>query len=101
MSVTFTSKHGAAGFFPVLKVAGDAAMRAPVALTKAVCIVGRHLGVHLPLANKKVSKLHALIVKERDRVYIRDLASRNHLLVNGQPVREADLGTGDVVGVGP
>jgi pSer/pThr/pTyr-binding forkhead associated (FHA) protein len=101
MSVTFTSKHGAAQYFPILKVAGEAAMRAPVALTKAVCIVGRHLGVHLPLAHKQVSKLHALIIKERDRVYVRDLASRNHLLVNGQPVREADLGTGDVVRVGP
>src|SRR5688572_26752646 len=101
MSVTFASKHGAARYLPILKIAGDAAVRAPVALNKAVCVIGRRWGVHPPLASKLVSKLHALIVRERDGVYVRDLASRNHVFVNDQPVRETDLTTGDVVRVGP
>lgn len=102
MAVTFSSKHGASRFFPILKIAGDAVVsRAPVALTKAVVLIGRRWGVHLPLGSKEVSKLHALIVKEKDRVYIRDLASRNRLFVNGHTVRETDLDTGDVVKVGP
>src|SRR3954471_6087948 len=102
MAVTFSSKHAAAQFFPILKIAGDAVVsRAPVALTKAVVLIGRRWGVHLPLGSKEVSKLHALIVKDKARIYIRDLASRNRLFVNGQTVRETDLGTGDVVKVGP
>jgi pSer/pThr/pTyr-binding forkhead associated (FHA) protein len=101
MPVQFSSKHAVTQFFPVLKIAGDTAVRAPVALTKAVCVIGRRWGVHLPLASKQVSKLHALIVRERDGVYIRDLASRNRLFVNGEPVRESELGPGDVVKVGP
>jgi pSer/pThr/pTyr-binding forkhead associated (FHA) protein len=106
-AITFSSKHAAARFFPILKIAATAdtaaavVSRAPVALTKAVVLIGRRWGVHLPLASKEVSKLHALIVKEKDRIYIRDLASRNRLFVNGQSVRETDLGTGDVVKVGP
>ena len=103
MPMTFSSKHGAAQHFPLLKIvdAGAGGSRAPVALTKAVCIVGRHQGVHLQLPASHVSKIHAIIVKERDRVYVRDLASRNHMTLNGAPVRETDLGTGDVVRVGP
>ena len=99
--MAFEFKHGAAKYFPILKIAGDAAARAPVALNKAVCVIGRRWGVNLPLASKRVSKLHALIVREREGVYVRDLASRNHVFVNDEPVRETELVTGDVVRVGP
>src|SRR3954468_18573423 len=99
--VTFSSKNAAAQLYPVLKIAGDADHRPPVALDKPVCVIGRRWGVNLSLTAQTVSNLHALIVRERNRVYIRDLASRNRVFVNGQPVRETDLAPGDVVGVGP
>lgn len=100
MPVTFSSKHGAAQFFPILRIAGQNGVRAPVALTKAVCLIGRHRGVHLPLPSEQVSKIHALLVKQRDGVYLRDLASRNGVFVNGHPIRETDLATGDVIRIG-
>jgi len=98
---TISSRKWAAKLFPILKVAGDESIRAPVALNKAVCVVGRRLGVHLPLNSTKVSKVHALIVRQRSGVYIRDLASRNHLYVNDEPVVETALNDGDAVRVGP
>jgi pSer/pThr/pTyr-binding forkhead associated (FHA) protein len=98
---TMASGKWAAKYFPVLKIAGDAALRSPVALNKAVCVIGRRLGVHLPLNSTKVSKVHALIVRQRGGVYIRDLASRNHLYVNDMPVTETELTDGDAVRVGP
>lgn len=101
MLKTLSSRKWAAQFFPVIKIAGDAAVRAPVALNKAVCLIGRRLGVHLPLDSTKVSKVHALIVRHRDGVYIRDLASRNHTYVNDEAVTEAELANGDVVRIGP
>jgi len=96
-----SSKVWAAKYFPVIKIAGDPTVKAPVALNKSVCVIGRRLGVHLPLNSTKVSKVHALIVRQRNNVYIRDLASRNHVYVNGLAVRETDLDTGDSVKVGP
>jgi len=96
-----SSKAWAAKYFPVIKIAGDPTVKAPVALNKSVCVIGRRLGVHLPLNSTKVSKVHALIVRQRNNVYIRDLASRNHVYVNGLAVRETDLDTGDSVKVGP
>jgi pSer/pThr/pTyr-binding forkhead associated (FHA) protein len=98
---TISSRKWAAKFFPILKVVGDETVRAPVALNKAVCVIGRRLGVHLPLSSSKVSKVHALIVRQRAGVYIRDLASRNHVYVNDSPVTETQLTDGDAVRVGP
>jgi pSer/pThr/pTyr-binding forkhead associated (FHA) protein len=51
----------------------------------------------LPLNSTKVSKVHALIVRQAGGVYVRDLASRNHLYVNAEPVTEAERSAGDAV----
>ena len=101
MPTAYSSTRSSSRFLPVLRIAGDRAVQGPVALSKDVCLVGRNWGVHLPLGSKLVSKIHALIVKQKDGVYVRDLASRNHVLVNGQAVRETELGAGDVMKVGP
>jgi pSer/pThr/pTyr-binding forkhead associated (FHA) protein len=100
MPATFSSKHGAAEFYPIMRITGDPSARAPVALNKMVCVVGRGAGVNLPLDSTKVSKVHALIVQERAAIYIRDLASTNGVKVNDRPVRETELESGDVVHVG-
>ena len=44
-------------------------MHGPVALTKDVCVVGRDGSVHLPLRSRLVSKVHALIVRDRHCVF--------------------------------
>ncbi|HYO10977.1 MAG TPA: FHA domain-containing protein, partial [Tepidisphaeraceae bacterium] len=72
----------------------------PVALDRAVCVIGRQERANLPLPAPQVSKVHALVVRGRGGVYLRDLASRNGVEVNGEPVREAGLCDADVVRIG-
>jgi pSer/pThr/pTyr-binding forkhead associated (FHA) protein len=72
-----------------------------ICINRPVCVVGSQMPVHLPLSSAMVSRSHAMIVTDAEGVYVRDLASRNRLYVNGKPVSEADLGNSDVVRMGP
>ena len=85
---------------PIFKVAADQGTHPPVGLDRPVCVIGRKDYVNLPLPAKEVSKLHALIVREQRRVYLRDLASTNGVEVNGEPVREIGLSDADIVRIG-
>lgn len=71
-----------------------------VALDRAICLVGARARVHLPLPSPQVSKSHALIVNDQDRVYIRDLASKNRTFVNDRPIKEAALDQFDEIRIG-
>lgn len=70
-------------------------------LGRPVTIIGARTRSHLHLVSPAVSKSHAMIVNTGAGLYLRDLASRTHVHVNGQRVREADLREGDILGVGP
>ena len=85
---------------PIFKVAADQGKHPPVGLDRPVCVVGRKDYVNLPLPAKEVSKLHALIVREQRRVYLRDLASTNGVEVNGERVNEVGLCDSDIVRIG-
>jgi pSer/pThr/pTyr-binding forkhead associated (FHA) protein len=85
---------------PIFKIAADQGTHPPVGLDRPVCVVGRHDYANLPLPAKAVSKLHALIVREQRRVYLRDLASTNGVDVNGEAVRETELSDADVIRIG-
>ncbi|HEV2296613.1 MAG TPA: FHA domain-containing protein [Tepidisphaeraceae bacterium] len=86
---------------PIFKVWGDDGNHPPVALDRPVCVIGRREGgVNLPLQAPQVSKLHALLVRTQQRVYVRDLASRNGVQRNGAPVQEVGLSNEDVLRVG-
>ncbi|MBV8086543.1 MAG: DUF3662 domain-containing protein, partial [Chloroflexi bacterium] len=63
-------------------------------------MIGRREGNDLVLADRGVSREHAVIEQQEGRYRLRDLGSRNGTLVNGQPIIEADLSDGDRVGVG-
>ncbi|HYE18229.1 MAG TPA: FHA domain-containing protein [Tepidisphaeraceae bacterium] len=105
MATTLTTQPAPAGGFPVVRLARDPSApgpTGPVTLTKRACVIGRVAGVHLRVQSRLVSNVHALLVSGRDgRAYVRDLASRNGLLVNGRAVREAELRPRDVVRLGP
>jgi len=73
----------------------------PIALSKPVCVAGARSRVNLPLDSPLVSRAHALFVTGADGVYVRDLASLNHVFLNETPVREAELREGDVIRIGP
>jgi EAL domain-containing protein (putative c-di-GMP-specific phosphodiesterase class I) len=59
--------------------------------------VGRRSGIELTLASDLVSKDHAEIVSEGDRLKLRDLRSTNGTFVNHERVEEAELAEGDIL----
>lgn len=67
---------------------------------RTVAYLGRSSACHLVLANDTVSRRHAMLsVRGRDVVLI-DLDSTNGTLVNGRPVRSAEVRDGDRVTLG-
>lgn len=72
----------------------------PVPLTRPVTVIGSRSSARIHLISSTVSKAHALLVKSNDGVYIRDLASRSRVYINGDQVREADLQDGDLIKIG-
>src|SRR2546423_3862252 len=85
---------------PIFKVFPDRGKHPPVMLDRDVCVIGRDYDANLPLSAPQVSRHHALIIRGRSKVYIRDLASKNGVQRNGKPVRETELSDDDSVRVG-
>jgi pSer/pThr/pTyr-binding forkhead associated (FHA) protein len=86
---------------PILEPVNVEGMPRPIAINKDVCIVGARSEVNLRLSSPLVSRTHAMFVADRDSIYLRDLASRNHTYLNDKPIRDAVLRNGDVIGLGP
>jgi hypothetical protein len=62
--------------------------------------IGRMPDCTVPLADPNVSRRHAEIRRDGDRVFLVDLGSTNGTRVNGAPVHQRQLVDGDVVTVG-
>lgn len=63
-------------------------------------MIGSRNRAHLHLLSSTISRNHAGIVTGKSGVYIRDLASRNGVIVNGRKLRESELQDGDLVQLG-
>jgi serine/threonine protein kinase len=63
-------------------------------------MLGRGEKAYYRLADMRVSRVHAQILLDGDRVTVRDGGGSGGVLVNGKPVKERALAVGDVVGVG-
>ncbi|HZL35723.1 MAG TPA: FHA domain-containing protein [Tepidisphaeraceae bacterium] len=87
--------------WPILKPAGSAQDQRGIQLNRRTCVIGDRSRVHLPLRSPLVSRSHALVVIDASEVYVRDLASSNHLYINGSAVRETVLHGADLVQIGP
>jgi pSer/pThr/pTyr-binding forkhead associated (FHA) protein len=74
--------------------------RPPIVLTDPSVVIGSGSAAQIRLKSSSVSKAHAILLVEDGKAYVRDLASRTHLLVNDAAVRETLLVDGDVVRVG-
>ncbi len=73
------------------------------ALTGAVTVIGRDAGVDLDVGDLQVSRRHALLVQATQGTFVKDLGSRNGVLVNQQrlaPRQQALLKNGDVLQIG-
>jgi len=73
----------------------------PIVLDKPVLLIGRNPDCDVDLkGNRKVSRLHCLVVVVQNRVIIRDLGSTNGVWINGQRVdREGRMKIGDELSV--
>ena len=97
----FTVEQAELGHWPILVPGDDRGHLPKFTLNRPVCVIGSRARVHLPLPSRRVSKAHAIIIQDFDGVYIRDLASTNHLWVNRKQVHEVMLADGDLVRIGP
>src|SRR5438270_7662590 len=86
--------------WPALIPLGHHQGKPAIPLMRPVTLVGSRHNAHLHLLSRQISKAHALIISSDGRVYVRDLASRTHVYVNGQEVREAYLEDGDLLKLG-
>src|SRR2546421_4079559 len=68
-------------------------------LSEGVTTIGRDPTNEIPLPHSSVSREHAEIVCSADGLTVRDLGSRNGILVNGVPRKKAVLQPGDKLGV--
>jgi len=65
-------------------------------------VVGRSLGAKIRLADRDLSRRHAVVTLEAGRVTVRDLGSRNKTFVAGEAIEaEVELQPEDVVLFGP
>jgi len=69
-------------------------------INKTITHVGRDPQNDLVLDNSSVSRVHARFEYVRGNIVVRDVGSRNGLMVNGKEVRELPLRYGDRIGVG-
>ena len=63
--------------------------------------IGRDPGNHVQLSLPEVSKKHAFLQRTPSGWRVRDLGSRNGLLVNGRRVQETNVQDGDRLTIGP
>src|SRR3989454_875056 len=68
-------------------------------LPEGTTTIGRDPTNQIPLPHSSVSREHAEIVCRPDCVTVRDLGSRNGVLVNGVPRKKAVLQPGDKLGI--
>ncbi|MDB5319482.1 MAG: hypothetical protein JWN40_1113 [Phycisphaerales bacterium] len=86
--------------WPALIPLGHHAGKPPIPLMRPVTLIGSRHNAHLHLLSRQISKAHALLISHEGKVYIRDLASRTHVFINGTEVHEADLADGDLIKLG-
>ena len=63
--------------------------------------IGRHTDSDIVLHEDYISRAHASITSDNDELHIKDLGSRNGIVVNGQLVSVSSLTEGDVISIGP
>jgi pSer/pThr/pTyr-binding forkhead associated (FHA) protein len=68
-------------------------------MSQVMAVLGRSPRCKVRLYDAKVSKLHCVLLRTASGLWVVDLLGRDGITVNGQPVRYALLGEGDVLGV--
>jgi Nif-specific regulatory protein len=69
-------------------------------LSEGETSIGREVSNQICLANPSVSRHHCSIIRDGDQFQLKDLGSLNSTYVNGVPVKEQKLKSGDRIRVG-
>ena len=67
---------------------------------RRVAFLGRSSECQLVLADDTVSRMHAMIARAGDRFVLTDLESTNGTMVNGRPIKQAQVRAGDRITLG-
>lgn len=71
-------------------------------LTRNRSVIGRGSGCDVVLGDDRISRRHAVVWRESDRVFVRDLGSANGTMVDGTPAeRPRALQPGSIITIGP
>ncbi|MGA1869472.1 MAG: FHA domain-containing protein [bacterium] len=62
--------------------------------------IGRNPDNIIQINNQSVSKYHAIIIKEKDKVIIEDLQSTNGTYINEKQIHQEELKDGDEIFIG-
>jgi|GEM_PF-1031572 len=84
----------------IIIIRSDGAQK-EIPLTKQRYVIGRQADAGIRLPDGGISRQHAEIVIDDDRMVIKDLGSSNGTFVNRKRVSTAELTAGDLVSVGP
>src|SRR6185369_915572 len=99
-SLASDSMHPSGKLPPTLTPIGQFAGKPALPISRSVTLIGSRKQARLQLISSTVSQNHALIVNADTGPYIRDLASRSHVFVNGQTVKESPLKESDEIQIG-
>src|SRR4051812_11852746 len=99
-SLASDSMHPSGKLPPTLTPTGHFAGKPTLPISRSVTLIGSRKQARLQLISSSVSQNHALIVNADSGPYIRDLASRSGIQVNGQQAKELALNDGDEISVG-
>ncbi|MFO0608660.1 MAG: FHA domain-containing protein [Polyangiales bacterium] len=72
----------------------------PVMLDRLPIVLGRSEGAEVALPFSSISREHARVFLEDDKLMIEDMGSSNGVQVNGEKAKKAQLGPGDMVQLG-
>ena len=72
----------------------------PVMLDRMPIVLGRSEGAEVALPFSSISREHARIFLEDDKLMIEDMGSSNGVQVNGEKTKKSQLGPGDMVQLG-
>ena len=79
---------------------GASSSRQEVTLHRSLLSIGRDPSNDIVLADRTVSRRHAVIERRGGQYYLRDCKSRNDSTVNGDRVAERGLRSGDLATIG-
>lgn len=89
------------GALPTLTVTFGSTNRKTRALNKLITVLGKSRNSDIKIDAPEVAAIHSIITRGPKGLWIRDCDSRSGTLVNGKPIKETQLQSGDTVQIGP